>query len=286
MMNNKASYQIKTITSRYKEGSFPRSRIPKELSLYLDLVFNKQPDHPKKEHQTEGDKDYFPYLIFDEKYKKVSISHTRGGWKGEENNDFFDNFKGKFSQNEVQMFKRNSESTSTNAVNIVILNNRLLDLTENPGLKSIMKNDSSMTAEDFFSSYNEESFKKGNYTKLSLVECIFRVNERINYPRNKPLWYVYHSEAESSYGPLTSLEIEQMVNSKLLDQESKIRMIDIYVYKGFKQFDFFPLKELQLDNFTENICVSSLAYNFKVCNKNLMRRVDLGDKDEMYGKSK
>lgn len=291
-MNNKASYQIKEITKKYKEGSFPRTRIPKELTLYLDLVFNQKLELPKKEHFSETEKDYFPYLIFDEKYKKVSFSHSRGLWKTNEKdeggNDFFDNFKGKFNQNDVHTFKRNVEVTISNAVNLIVSNNRLLDFIENPGLKSAYKKDGSMSAEEFFSSFEEMGIKKGNFLKIPLIDCVYRVNERINYPRNKPLWYVYHAEADSSYGPLSSEDIEQMIINKLLDSEGKLRLIDTFVYKGAKQFDFFQLKELQLDNFIDNLAISSLVYNFKVSNKNMFRKIDLSEvKDDMlYGKSK
>jgi hypothetical protein len=293
-MNNKASYPIKEIANKYKEGSFPRTRIPKELTLYLDLVFNQKVEPPKKEHFSEKEKDYFPYLIFDEKYKKVSFSHSRGLWNNNNNakeeggNDFFDNFKGKFNHNDVQTFKRNVEVTISNAVNLIVTNNRLLDFVETPGLKAAFKKDGSMSADEFFSNFEETVIKKGTYMKMPLIDCVYRLNERINYPKNKPLWYVYHAEADSSYGPLSSEDIEQMINSKLLEPESKLRLIDTFVYKGSKQFDFFPLKELQLDNFIDNIAISSLVYNFKVSNKNLFRKIDLSNvKDDMlYGKGK
>ena len=201
---------------------------------------------------------------------------------------FFDNFKGKFNQNDVQTFKRNVEVTISNAVNLIVTNNRLLDFIENPGLKASFKKDGSMSADEFFGNFEETGFKKGSYMKIPLIDCVYRLNERINYPKNKPLWYVYHAEADSSYGPLSSEDIEQMINSKLLEPESKLRLIDTFVYKGSKQFDFFPLKELQLDNFIDNIAISSLVYNFKVSNKNMFRKIDLTNvKDEMlYGKGK
>lgn len=289
-MNTKASIPIKDITSKYKEGSFPKTRIQKELTLYLDLVFNQKQEPPKKEHFSETEKDYFQYLIFDDKYKKVSFSHSRGirkpNEKDEGNVDFFDNFKGKFNQNDVHTFKRNVEVTISNAASIVVTSNRLLDFTEYPGLKSAYKQDGSMSAEEFFKSFEEMGIKKGNYLKIPLIDCVYRVNERINYPKSKPLWYVYHAEADSSYGPLSSEDIEQMINSKLLEAESKLRLIDTFVYKGAKQFEFFSLKELQLDNFIDNLAVSSLVYNFNVSNKNMFRKSDFNRDDMAYGKGK
>lgn len=287
---NKPTYQIKEITNIFKSGSFPRNKIPKDLTIYFDIIFSKVSDPPKKDHLNDNVKDYYPYLIFDEKYKKVSFNNNTGGWKSTtettETNNFFDNFKGKFNQSDVQSFKRNAEMSCSNAVDISIASNRLLDHIENPNQKQLLGSEI-LSVDDFFNNYDEQQFRKGNYSKIPIIDCIYRVNERINYPKNKPLWYVYHAEADSSYGPLSSEDIEQMINSKLLEPESKIRLIDAFVVKGCKQFDFFMLKDVQLENFIDNLCVSSLVYNFKVSNKNLFKKIDLHDmKDEIEGTNK
>ena len=270
---NTPSYQVNEITSKFIQSSFPKLIIPKELTIYHDLIFTNYSQLPKVEHKfNDQDKDkkikYFQHLIFDEKYKKVSInSHKEGqksGWKKDEeenqdNNNFFDNFKGKFNNSDVNSFKRNQEITSQNCANLLFCNNRFIDFKEQPHHLSQFNQTS---IDDFFNNF-DETIKKGNYMKLPLIECVYKVNERINYPRNQPLWYVYHAEADSSYGPLSSEDIEQMINSKLLDFESKVRLIDVFVYKGSKQFEFFTMKELTLDNFPDNIKVSNFAFNFK-----------------------
>lgn len=285
---NKPTYQITDISNSFKQSSYPTNKIPKELTIYLDTILTKTPTPPKKEHVSEPVNDYFPFLIFDEKYKKVSFSNNRGAWKkNDENepNDFFDNFKGKFNQNDVQTFKRNAEMTCSNSVNLNITCNRLLDFIENPSLKAYAKPGSQISVDELFESMEDLPLKKGTLMKISLVECIFKINESINYSRKKPLWYVYHSEADSSYGPLSSEDLEQMISSKLLEAESKIRLIDTFVYKGCKPFEFFNLKDVQYDNFVDNICVSSLVYNFKVSNRNQYRKIDLNEyRDDNYSK--
>jgi hypothetical protein len=191
------------------------------------------------------------------------------------------------------------------ASNISIVNNQLFDYEDFTGMLKKDANKANMLSnktgqqgvgidvDDFFGenktqvqvedvSYNY--FKKStNYMKLPLVDCVYIVNDKINYPRNQPLWYVYHTEAESSYGPLSSEEIEQMINSKLLDAEGKIRLIDVFLYRGCKQFEFFYLKDIQLDNFADSIKVSNLAYNFKINNSS--NSTYFKDTDS-FGKSK
>lgn len=265
-LQNKSPISIKEIANSYKNSSsFPKDKIPKELTIYHDYIFNMLSEKPRKEHVQENNINFFPYLIFDDKYKKVSINGKDmvKGWKKnqeDDTSDFFDNFKGKFNQSEVNNFKRNFEMVCSNSVNLSVVNDRLFDYKENP---QMLKNPTSV--DEFFSTAFEDGFVQSNtYLKLPLVECIYRVNEKINYPANKPLWYVYHDEAESSYGPLSTEDIEQMINSKLLLVDSKIRLIDVFLYRGCQQFEFFKLRDIQLDNFADSITVSNLAFNFKI----------------------
>lgn len=286
---NKPTLEINEIANSFNPCSFPTKKLPKELTIYLDTILTKTSAPPKTEHTSDLKSNYFNYLIFDEKYQKISFSNNRGNWKKneEENNDFFDNFKGKCNQNDVQNFKRNAEMTCSNPVNLNITSNRLLDFVENPSLKAYGKPGSQITVEELFGSLEALPLKKGTLMKIPLIDCVYRVNEGINYSRKKPLWYVYHSEADSSYGPLSSEDIEQMISSKLLEPESKLRLIDAFVYKGCKPFEFFNLKDLQYDNFVDNISVSSLVYNFKVSNFNPYRKIDLNEyRDVSYGKGK
>jgi len=316
---NKTQYQysIKDIVSHYKKDrSIPKNKLPKELLIYNDIVFNQFCDPLPKEHlnrekDNEEKLNLFSYLIFDNKYKKVSVnSHNwkkTGAEEKDDTNDFFDNFKGKFKESDVQNFKKNAQLSLSMATNISIINNQLFDYEDFAGLLknnsdgskggNMLNNKSSqqgvgINVDEFFGSVggtgtqeeNINYFKKStNYMKLPLNDCVYIVNDKINYPRNQPLWYVYHTEAESSYGPLSSEEIEQMINSKLLDTDSKIRLIDVFLYRGCKQFEFFFLKDVQLDNFADSIKVSNLAYNFKINNSS--NSTYYKDSDS-FGKSK
>lgn len=302
-MNSKQyQYSIKDIVSHnIKDRSTPKSKLPKELLIYNDIVFNQFCDPLPKEHlsrETDNEEklNLFSYLIFDNKYKKVSVNihnwKKTGADEKDDTNDFFDNFKGKFKDSDVQNFKKNAQLSLSMASNISIVNNQLFDYEDFAGFRknnkeglnkegTMLNNKTGqqgvgIDVDDFFGSggggpqIQEDSYnyfkKSTNYMKLPLVDCVYIVNDKINYPRNQPLWYVYHTEAESSYGPLSSEEIEQMINSKLLDAEGKIRLIDVFLYRGCKQFEFFYLKDILLDNFADSIKVSNLAYNFKINN--------------------
>lgn len=170
--------------------------------------------------------------------------------KDEESNDFFDNFKGKFNQIEVNNLRRQMIIESNHEVSLHYNGKRLIDNKRK-----------TFSVDDFFDEESSEKpFIKSNvYLNIGINECINKVNEKLKYSMEKPLWYIYHEGAESSYGPLSSKNIIEMLEIKMLNEQSKIRLIDVYVYRGKEQFKFFNIKDIKLDNFIDNIRVSDLA---------------------------
>lgn len=287
----KQTYQINEITKVFKKSSFSKVKIPSDIFYFSEIIYNKDALHPFKQHYLSKEElekiDYFKYLIFDEKYKKASITnreqykiynmdHSQNAVTSVEPAEL----KVKSTNIEFQNFKKTLELESNTSVNVMIFNNKIVSnenifiTSSNISKKENVCNDiRSMTSEDFFKENFDDGninfIKSTNYTKDSISDCVYKVNDSISYPKNLPLWYVYHHEAESAYGPLSSEEIEEMLKTNLLDEKSQIRLIDVFQYRGCKQFDYFDVKELQLDNFAESIKISSLAYNFKLNNKNI-----------------
>jgi len=277
-------YQQTEITKKFKKSSFPKNKISNDINNFYDIIFNRDYYQPAKQHtqnQEELNKyDYFKHLIFDEKYKKASITNKEQYkiWNMDVTNvGYGQELKQKNTNIEFQNFKKNFNLVSNTSVNVMIFNNKLVSQenvsVSNKKKESKKEETRSITSEEFFkNNFDDDNFKfkKSNvYSKDSLVDCVYKVNEKINYPRDLPLWYVFHQEAESAYGPLTSEEIEEMIKTNLLDEKSQIRLIDVFQYKGCKQFDYFDVKEVQLENFSDSIKVSSLAFNFKLSINNL-----------------
>lgn len=86
----------------------------------------------------------------------------------------------------------------------------------------------------------------------------FRINEYLKFAKDEPLWYIFHPVAKSSFGPCSTLNLEEMYNGSMVNGQSEIRFIDIYNLKNKNPFTFFKLKELDHPKFLENIDVSSL----------------------------
>ena len=90
------------------------------------------------------------------------------------------------------------------------------------------------------------------------IKDIYRVNDFLKYPKDEPLWYIFHPTAKSSFGPITSVNIEEMFNGKMLVEKSEIRFIDVYNFRNSKPFSFFALKEISSSRFLKEIDISSL----------------------------
>jgi len=91
------------------------------------------------------------------------------------------------------------------------------------------------------------------------ISLIYKINDRINYPKEQPLWYIYHTGAKSSFGPLSSTALEEMYIKGLIAGQSEVRFIDLITLKNKKPFDFFKLKDIET-NIVSDIEASSLIF--------------------------
>lgn len=74
---------------------------------------------------------------------------------------------------------------------------------------------------------------------------IYEINKTLKYPENKPLWYLNHPEANSSFGPLSTKQLEVMYSKKEINEATKIRFIDLIKFKNKANFEFVAIKELE-----------------------------------------
>lgn len=274
------------LIAKFKPSKLPISKLPKDFLIHQDIVFNSDSTIPV----SKSSNDFANSFLAESKKFNNYNNHPNPSSFGnnfqkgknaqkidEESNDFFDNFKGKFNPKDVSTFKRNAEMLSRNALNIQYTKRKLVDLLDNKSKKGDI-----VSIDDFFGlddtepeetsksdelkdkqvlqTIEDPAFVKSNtFLTIEIPECIYSVNERLGYPKDKPLWYIYHESAESSYGPLSSKTILEMLSIKLLTIESKIRFIDIFVYRGCPQFNFFNIKDIRRSNFHDNIRVSEFA---------------------------
>lgn len=107
------------------------------------------------------------------------------------------------------------------------------------------------------------------------IKVLQKYNKKLQYPENLPLWYLFHPMIKSSFGPMTTSQIESMYNSKQIFSNSLIRFIDIYERKDTDQFNFFPIKELENENLLNEIIPSKILKYLYVDNLNLIDTKEL-----------
>jgi hypothetical protein len=85
------------------------------------------------------------------------------------------------------------------------------------------------------------------------IKLIYNINEKLKYPRSDPLWYVYHTVSKSSFGPISSLGLEEIYHQKHIDGQSEVRFIDIFKIRNKGAFAYFKLIEIENPNFLKEM---------------------------------
>ena len=309
----------------FQAHDFPKSLIAQDTLIHQDLIFSDESEEPELSQSKKKIKYSNCFIIEDELESKGKGGFKKGGgmskgpfnpsnplnkqahrpkevvWRKnepEENTGFFDNFKGKTDEKQVEKFKRNLEVSFSREHSISIQHSVLQDhlsksneADAGQGHSSIKYNETestatpaateSLSADNFFENADKimgtkneslpEKEIKQSLSKLSHVinktdpnpkivniEVLFKINDLLQYPKEENLWYIFHPVAKSAFGPLSSPNIKEMYESKMLDGQSEIRFIDIYSIRNKKPFTFFSLKEIENASFIDDIEISQL----------------------------
>lgn len=301
------SYDKEELLFHYQEFPFPSEIINKDVLIHRELIFNEIPEEPLVESLKKV-KLQASFIVEEEiepkskntikkgsNIKQANKQPVRGKdpWRKnepEESTGFFDDFKGKTDEKQVEKFKRNLEVSVAKETSISIensiINDHLAKSSENkvetlkvkdPSSQSISVDSFFENAEAILGVQNSDvkkpklenlinSLAYDPNPKVVSIDLIFKVNEYLNYPKEEKLWYIFHTGAKSSFGPLSSPNIKELYDSRMLDGESELRFIDIYNLKNKKPFDFFKLKEIENPVFLDSIEISGLlkiAVNIK-----------------------
>jgi hypothetical protein len=296
----------------FQVEDFPKDLICKDVLIHSELIFNEEGEEPEIS-STKKVKYSSCFILEDELEPKGKGGFKKGGlvnkqgfkpipkprdaWRNnqpEENTDFFDNFKGKTDEKQVEKFKRNLENSMSRENSISIENSRFSDHLQEGAVKVFtVKNQpdvaevgsgaeagsQSLTADNFFENADKimgvaatqpvstpststtqakPQIKLDPNPKVVNIDSLLKINEYLQYPKEENLWYIFHPVAKSAFGPLSSPNIKDMYESKMLDGQSEIRFIDIYNLKNKKPFAFFHLKDVEKPEFVDEIDISPL----------------------------
>jgi len=96
------------------------------------------------------------------------------------------------------------------------------------------------------------------FTGFLNFKKIYEINKALKYPEVKPLWYINHPEANSSFGPLSTKQLEVMYSNKQINEATKIRFIDLFKFKNKANFEFVVMKELESPCFLIDVEMNTL----------------------------
>ena len=170
--------------------------------------------------------------------------------------DTFDKRKRKLSDNDrkIYAFKKNNLALYFNhIVSISIINNEIY-FNKAPKINIKEKEIEKVDIDEFF----EDETKYSSDPKIVDIDKIYLVNKYLNIDKNKPLWYIYHLIAKSSFGPLSSENIYEMYKSNIINGLTLIRLIDIFSIENVDSFNYIKLKEIERKIFCKKIKISSL----------------------------
>jgi len=105
--------------------------------------------------------------------------------------------------------------------------------------------------------------KKNQFAHVPVdFKLIYKINEKLKFPKEDPLWYIYHIDSKSSFGPISTKSLEVIYNKKNIDGASDVRFIDVFKIKGKGAFAYFKLKDLENPNYLMNNIEGSSLYKY------------------------
>ena len=126
---------------------------------------------------------------------------------------------------------------------------------------------------DTFNELEKELNEECNLGK----ENIFEINNKFNYPRDSPAFYIREDNSNTDLyeSPLSTNEIsEKLRTKKLRPFLLKVKLIDIFVMKNQEPFSYFDFNDILKRNWSKNLEYSSLFLN-QYENKNIEKNRNL-----------
>jgi hypothetical protein len=291
-------FQRDDLLKKFKKVSFPMVLVSQDCLHHSDIIFNKESgDTQLQINQKINNVDFFFFDAEEKKQKfqkEVPSENFTMGWRTQKNET--NNTKPKDTKQQKTQQKPKTKNTETKSNEIkadLPLNNEVLTEQQMPKTEEAVNDNSNRFAQPINEPRtgpvnqlpNQMGFNQNqmlNYMQQQNVifqqliqpnlmmqndpyfdpnfdfKVLEKYNQKLQFPENLPLWYLFHPMIKSSFGPLTTLQVENMFISKQIFSNSLIRFIDIYERKDHDQFNFFPIKELANESLLNEIIPSKV----------------------------
>lgn len=136
---------------------------------------------------------------------------------------------------------------------------------------------------NFRSNQNNNKNSSNSFTSFD-IKSIYRINEKLKFPKEDPMWYIYHVISKSSFGPISSMQLEELYHKKNVDGMTDVRLIDIFKIRNKGSFAYFKLKDLENTNFLVD-CIEPANNLLKYVDElNKMKREEIAKNNQIQKK--
>ena len=148
------------------------------------------------------------------------------------------------------------------------VNNTLLVKNKEKQLKKIkqneIKNKKNKKKENKINNILDEIDNEIEENNILDIQNIFEINTKFNYSRDLPVFYLKNDNNNEDMfkEPLSINTIKDLLkNKKIKPYLTNIKLIDIFYMKNYSPFAFFPLNDILVKNWSNNLEYSNIFIN-------------------------
>ena len=148
------------------------------------------------------------------------------------------------------------------------VNNTMLLKNKEKQLKKIkqneIKNKKNKKKENKINNILDEIDNEIEENNILDIQNIFEINTKFNYSRDLPVFYLKNDNNNEDMfkEPLSTNTIKDLLkNKKIKPYLTNIKLIDIFYMKNYSPFAFFPLNDILVKNWSNNLEYSNIFIN-------------------------
>ena len=145
------------------------------------------------------------------------------------------------------------------------VNNTMLLKNKEKQLKKIKQNEiKNKKKENKINNILDEIDNEIEENNILDIQNIFEINTKFNYSRDLPVFYLKNDNNNEDMfkEPLSTNSIKDLLkNKKIKPYLTNIKLIDIFYMKNYSPFAFFPLNDILVKNWSNNLEYSNIFIN-------------------------
>ena len=169
------------------------------------------------------------------------------------------------------------------------VNNTMLLKNKEKQLKKIKQNEiRNKKKENKINNILDEIDNEIEENNILDIQNIFEINTKFNYSRDLPVFYLKNDNNNEDMfkEPLSINTLKDLLkNKKIKPYLTNIKLIDIFYMKNYSPFAFFPLNDILMKNWSNNLEYSNIFINAHNKLKDKEKK-EIKDKEKKENKDK